>query len=70
MKPWSLKDENGLMELYFTPFYDNYTENKYVVIDTHCDQLYGYYSGYIFVDGKKIEFNNILAFIEHAVNKW
>lgn len=70
MKPWRLKDENGLMELYFTPFYDNYTENKYVVIDTHCDQLYGYYSGYIFVDGKKIEFNNILAFIEHAVNKW
>lgn len=70
MQPWHLKDEYGLMELCFQPVFDNYTENKYIVIDTHCDQLYGYYSGYIIVEENKIEFKNILAFIEHAVNKW
>ena len=70
MEPWHLIDENEDMELFFTPLYDNYTFNKILFVNTHCDQVYGYFNGYIKVDGKKIEFNNILAFIEHAVNKW
>lgn len=70
MEPWHLIDENEDMELFFTPLYDNYTFNKILFVNTHCDQVYGYFNGYIKVDGKKIKFNNILAFIEHAVNKW
>ena len=70
MDSWHLIDENEDMELFFTPLYDNYTFNKILFVNTHCDQVYGYFNGYIKVDGKKIEFNNILAFIEHAVNKW
>ena len=70
MDPWHLIDENEDMELFFTPLYDNYTFNKILFVNTHCDQVYGYFNGYIKVDGKKIKFNNILAFIEHAVNKW
>ena len=70
MSKWCLKDEFGQMELEFEPFYNNYTENKYVVVDTHCNQLFGYFKGYIIVDEKKIEFKNLLAFIEHAENKW
>ena len=70
MDPWHLIDENGLFEVTFTPIYDNYTFNKVLFVNTHCDQVYGYFKGHIMVDGKKIEFNNILAFIEHAVNKW
>ena len=70
MDKWYLKDEFGQMELEFSPFYNNYTENKYVVIDTHCNQLFGYFKGHIIVDAKKIEFANLLAFIEHAENKW
>lgn len=67
---WHLVDDEGNFELNFTPIYDNYTENKYVVIDTHCNQVFGYFEGYIKVDGKQINFENKLAFIEHAVNKW
>ena len=70
MDPWHLIDENGDMELFFTPIYDNYTFNKILFVNTHCDQVYGYFKGYIKVNNKKIEFDNILAFIEHAVNKW
>ena len=70
MNPWHLRDEKGLMELHFTPIFDNYTENKYVVIDTHCDQVYGYFDGYVVVDNEKKEIKHLLAFIEHAVNKW
>ena len=67
---WILEDESKNFYLEFNPFYDNYTENKYVIINTHCNQLFGYFNGFIVVDNKKIEFNNKLAFIEHAVNKW
>lgn len=70
MDPWHLIDENGDMELFFTPIYDNYTFNKILFVNTHCDQVYGYFKGYIKVNNKKIEFDNILAFIEHAINKW
>jgi hypothetical protein len=70
MDTWHLIDENGDMELFFTPIYDNYTFNKILFVNTHCDQVYGYFKGYIKVNNKKIEFDNILAFIEHAVNKW
>ena len=70
MEPWHLIDENEDMELFFTPLYDNYNFNKILFVNTHCDQVYGYFNGYIKVDGKKIKLNNILAFIEHAVNKW
>lgn len=70
MDPWHLIDENGDIELHFTPIYDNYTFNKILFVNTHCDQVYGYFNGYIKVNGNKIHFNNLLAFIEHAVNKW
>ncbi len=70
MKPWKLRDEDGKMELNFTPMFDNYTQNKYVVIDTHCNQVYGWFDGWIETEDGRKEFKHVLAFIEHAVNKW
>lgn len=70
MKPWHLSDEENGFDLHFTPFWDNYTENKMVVVDTHCNQIFGKCNGsFRTPDGVK-EFNNIVAFIEHAVNRW
>ena len=54
----------------FTPIYDNYTENRYIVISTGCHQVYGYFSGKCKIDDKIIEFDNILGFIEQAKNRW
>lgn len=70
MEEWYVKDEEGLMELHFSPIHDNYTENKYVVIDTHCNQVFGYFNGYVITEEGRKEIVNKLAFIEHAVNKW
>ena len=54
----------------FTPVFDNYTQNKYVVIDTHCHQRYGYFDGIVQTEDGPKEFHHILAFLEHAVNRW
>lgn len=63
-------DKQGKLQFSFTPIFDNYTENKYVVIDTHCHQVYGYFSGTIETEDGVKEFHDMLGFIEHAVNKW
>lgn len=70
LKPWILEDKEKKIYLEFNPIYDNYTENKYIIINTHCNQVFGYFNGYIMVGKEKKEFSNLLAFIEHAVNKW
>ncbi len=70
MKPWKLSDPEGLLEMTFTPVFNNYTENKYVVIDTHCNQVYGTFSGRVKTNDGEIKFQDLPAFIEHAVNRW
>ena len=70
MKPWKLEDEEGKLRMTFTPMFDNYTQNKFVVVDTHCDQVYGYFDGTVETEDGQKKFNHLLAFIEHAVNRW
>jgi hypothetical protein len=70
LAPWHIKDEEGTIELLFEPIFDNYTENKFVIIDTHCDQVYGYFNGFIKTSDGQKKVENILGFIEHAVNRW
>ena len=70
MDPWHLKDGEGMLELHFRPIYDNYTQNKLLVVDTHCNQVYGLFDGWAVTDEGRVEFRDLLAFIEHAVNRW
>ncbi len=70
MKPWHIFDQQGMLELTFCPTFDNYTQNKLIVVDTHCHQLYGKFSGWLNTEHGKIQLNDVLAFLEHAVNKW
>lgn len=71
MKPWHFKDSEGLFDFTMTPIYDRYTENKMIVINTHCHQIFGCYNGTaVLPDGKVIEVKDLMAFCEHAENRW
>lgn len=70
LDPWHLTEEDGQLELRFTPIYDNYTERKLLVVDTHCHQVYGLFRGHAETDEGRVEFQDLLGFIEHAVNRW
>ena len=63
-------DTENKLQFTFTPFYNNHTENKYVVVDTECNQIFGYFSGTIQTEDGTKEFHDVVAFIEHAVNRW
>lgn len=70
MSPWHAIEQDGKLEFTFVPIYDNYTENKFLIIDTHCHQVYGYFSGSIRIPTGEIKFSQVFGFIEHAVNRW
>lgn len=71
MQPWHFKDSDGLFDFTMTPIYDRYTENNMLVINTHCHQIFGRYSGTaVLPDGKIIEVKDLIAFCEHAENRW
>ena len=71
MKPWHFKDSEGLFDFTMTPIYDRYTENKMIVIKTHCHQIFGLYNGTaVLPDGKVVEVKDLMAFCEHAENRW
>jgi len=71
MKPWHFTDNGGLFDFTMTPLYDRYTENKMLIIDTHCHQIFGTYNGTAKLpDGEIIEVKDLTAFCEHAENRW
>lgn len=71
MKPWHFKDNDGRFDFTMTPIYDRYTETNLLVINTHCHQIFGSYSGTaVLPDGEIIEVKDLTAFCEHAENRW
>ena len=64
------RSQDGKLTFTFTPFWDNYTFNEFVVVDTHCHQIFGRFSGTIETEDGIKEFKDVVAFIEHAVNRW
>ena len=63
-------DAENKIQFTFTPIWDNYTYNEFVVVDTHCHQVFGHFSGTIETEDGIKEFKDVIAFIEHAVNRW
>jgi len=71
MKPWKFRDEDGKFEFVMTPIYDKVTDTKVAFIQMYCHQLFGYYDGFVILpDGEKIIVNKLMAFCEHAKNRW
>ncbi len=70
-KPWRFRDEGGKFQFTLTPIYDKLADTKIGFIQMYCHQMFGHYNGFfVLPDGKKIEIKNMLAFCEHAKNRW
>ena len=63
-------DNANQIQFTFTPFHDNYTCNPFVIIDTHCHQVFGHFCGTIETEDGTKEFSRAVGFIEHAINRW
>ncbi len=69
--PWRFRDETGHFDLTMTPVFDHFTRTKIAFIQTQCHQVHGRWNGYVLLeDGTKKEIKDVLAFCEHAENRW
>lgn len=70
MKEWKYYNSEDTFNFIMKPVYDNHTKTKILWVDNECHQVFGNFSGYIRIDGEKIEINNFYAFTENAHNRW
>lgn len=71
MAQWRFRDETGSFDLTMTPVYDHFTHTDIAWIHTQCHQVHGRFNGYVVLpDGERKEIRDVLAFCEHAVNRW
>lgn len=71
MAPWRFQDEAGTFDFTMAPVFDNFTQTRLGPVRTQCHQVFGCYSGAaVLPDGQRIEIRDMLAFCEHAQNRW
>ena len=70
MKPWTFTSEKGDINLTFEPCIDRYANTNALIIQSKQHQVFGYFSGYIKVEGKEIKLDKLLGFAERVTNRW
>ena len=67
---WIIKSDDNQVDLKFIPFVENENNSKGFRYNISSKILYGKVSGYIMFDKDKIEFNDLISFIETNKNTW
>ena len=70
MNEWEYLSDDGTFCFKMMPIYDNHTKTKMLWVNNECHQVFGNFSGYIVIDGRKIEIKDFWAFTEFAHNRW
>jgi hypothetical protein len=72
MKPWHFTSDDGAFDVVMTPVHDHDTATKILgIVDTRCHQVWGTYSGTVpLASGEVLTLDDVVAFCEHAVNRW
>jgi hypothetical protein len=71
MKPWRFSDQEGRLELEFTPFKDRTAITNLGVIYSQVHQMFGRYQGQAVTDqGERIRIDNLIGFAEEHHARW
>ena len=71
MNPWIFKDNQGRLDLTFTPFKERVATTKMVIIDSEVHQMFGHYNGFFITDeGKKTAIKELIGFAEDHHARW
>lgn len=71
LAPWRIDDDEGRVQLTFTPILDRASNTDFVILGSDQHQVFGYFDGYFVTDaGEKVEISHFLAFAEKVANKW
>lgn len=67
---WHFTSRDGAINMKFKPIYDNRTKINYGFLGQDAHQVFGLFSGFIQIEEKKIEVNEVFGFAEKVRNKW
>lgn len=71
MQPWMFTDDNGRMELEFTPFRDRTAITNLGIITSEVHQMFGKYNGKVKSDsGEEIQISDLVGFAEEHHARW
>lgn len=70
LSPWSMVSESGDINITFNPVLNRKANMNFVILASIQNQVFGTYSGYVIVEGKKISFEDVPGFAERVFNKW
>jgi hypothetical protein len=70
-QPWRFRDEEGRLDLTFTPFKERVARSNMLVIFSEVHQMFGRYSGCArTTDGQEIAIENLIGFAEEHHARW
>ena len=71
MRPWRFTDNEGRLELTFTPFKERVARTKLGLIDSEVHQMFGRYAGHARLDdGQVVELRDVIGFAEEHHARW
>lgn len=71
MNPWIIKDDEGKLDLTFTPIVPRISKTDFFLIISDQKQIFGYFDGFVILeDGSKKEIKHLMGFAEEVYNKW
>ena len=71
MKPWRFSDNQGHLELTFTPFKDRLAKTNLGIITSEVHQIFGRYNGMVITDqGDAIRVKELIGFAEEHHARW
>ncbi len=71
MRPWIFRDNQGRLDLIFTPFKDRTARTNLGIIFSEVHQIFGKYSGHVILDdGSRLEIHDLIGFAEEHRARW
>lgn len=70
LKPWSVADNEGRLNLTFTPALDRASLTSALVIESDQHQVFGYFDGDVLFGDTPLHLSHLLGFAEKVRNKW
>jgi hypothetical protein len=71
MHPWRFTDEEGRLDLTFTPFKDRTAQTNLGIIFSEVHQMFGRYNGRVVLDdGHPLEIHDLIGFAEEHQARW
>lgn len=71
MRPWLIRDNEGRLDLMFTPFFERIARTDILVVKSEGHQIFGKYAGRLVTDeGEEIRIDGLVGFAEEHRARW